>query len=169
MKQWQRRYRQLEGIDGSCKEQNYQVEQYDDWCHTARSILDLDVQYMSSKDYNKFNIETSFDILFNEDSTLEDDLDDDVNLDDMPIQTITIDPNDQEIIAALKSNNLAIKNGKLEFCYKSKFSHVYRCLYIYPRFSFLQKERIQRKKSAHPRSKQRKLPNVRLQPLMLPT
>lgn len=108
------------------------MEHYDDWYMTARSILDIDVAYMNSTDYNKFNMENydySFDYFLNRKKPRfmlnlannfdEDDLDLDEDL--IPLESI-FDPNielNPEIIDALKSNNLVIKNGKLEYNIKS--------------------------------------------------
>lgn len=139
IRQWQRRYRQLEGINDMhalCWTQSpVMMEHYDDWYMTARSILDIDVAYMNSTDYNKFNMENydySFDyflsrkkprFMINLDNNFDDD---DLELDDdfIPLEAITIDPSlelNQELIAALKSNNLVLKNGKLEYNIKSKY------------------------------------------------
>lgn len=121
LKHWQRRYRQIEGVERGFPSQKWSkdyLKHYDDWCFTARNILDIDVQYMSSKDYNKFN--PKVDILFKEEDYsfgMDDNSEEDFELDEDLEPCLTIE-NNQELIAALKSNNIVIKNGKLEYCFK---------------------------------------------------
>lgn len=130
LKQWQRRYRQLEGMEDGLQpnlwSKSYFLEHYDDWCFTARNILDIDVQYMSSKDYDKFK--PKFDFIFNRNKEedfifgMDDNMEEDFGLDE-DVVPLTIE-NNQELIAALKSSNIIIKNGKLEYCFKSEWLYI---------------------------------------------
>lgn len=61
LKQWQRRYRQLEGIEDNYHQlshhflSNNQLEEYDDWCLTSQRILDLDLELIDNKNINNSN------------------------------------------------------------------------------------------------------------------
>ncbi|KAJ6222159.1 hypothetical protein RDWZM_000704 [Blomia tropicalis] len=124
IKQWERRYRQLEGIDDCSRRKSYMLEQYEDWFHTARSILDLDVAYMNSKEYNKFNLENydpiyqfeTDDMLLNMDDSY-DNYDFECENGFLQFETIALDPSidfNKDIISTLKGNNIMFRNGKLD-------------------------------------------------------
>ncbi|KAH7642499.1 hypothetical protein HUG17_5544 [Dermatophagoides farinae] len=81
IKQWRRRYRQLEAIDNNNdtkrlhssssilwppSNQSSSSSSLDDWYRTAHTILDLDVSYLNSKEYHKYKWnDEGFDLIFN--------------------------------------------------------------------------------------------------------
>lgn len=125
IKQWQRRYRQLEGIVDPPFSQSY-PEHYDDWSQTSRRILDIDVDCMRNLKTlgNDSYTADNFDFFYNrkkENFLLDDTYDNDDSIDDeiIPFGAMTIDAaNDlqfNELLAAsIKANNFIFRNGKLE-------------------------------------------------------
>lgn len=86
---------------------------------TARRVLDLDVQYMSSKDYDKFIESSNDDCDFYLDSNakfvcpVDNDFDNDSNMSDDYIQIEADNEYNAELISALRANNLiTLKNSK---------------------------------------------------------
>lgn len=120
IKQWRKRYRQLEGLnDPFLWKQSHLIEHCDDWYLTARTILDIDIAYMNSREYNKFKLENynqNFDLIFNRSSSDDDDFETD-NDKYSPFDTIALNSNlsiNHELIAALNTKTMVLKKGKSE-------------------------------------------------------
>ncbi|KPM09465.1 hypothetical protein QR98_0080020 [Sarcoptes scabiei] len=135
IKQWRKRYRQLEGIEKhhlGWTPSHCLLEHCDDWCLTARAILDIDVAYLNDRAFNKFHLENyddeDFDLIFNKTKFLhnpfEDDdfepetINDDFSSTTHPFKAIFLDSNniiiDQDLLSRLNPSDIAIKNGRLE-------------------------------------------------------
>lgn len=120
IKQWRKRYRQLEGLnDPFLWKQSHLIEHCDDWYLTARTILDIDIAYMNSREYNKFNLENynqNFDLIFNRTSADDEEFETD-NDKYPPFDTIALNSNlsiNHEIITALNTKPTVLKKGKNE-------------------------------------------------------
>jgi hypothetical protein len=94
LKQWQRRYHQLEGIDDNChqlsRQLSRQLEEYDDWCLTSQRILDLDLELIDNKN-NINNNNTNFDLFWRREPKLI------FNFDDSKSNSSAIDEEEEDV------------------------------------------------------------------------